>query len=123
MRKNSHLFKKRRDFHISTYENVDCESLLISDKKEKEKSFGRINKIINLYGKNVDAYRKKNLVHTSSFFYAVYAKTISLFSNSSDAFFISANNGRSELTKSSFGTFVKSLPFFICYSCQVLGGG
>src|SRR5574344_1757973 len=111
-REDDKIFSKCKDFYLSPYGNVDCESLPIIDKKEIEKSCGRIVKEIKVSRSKVDAFRKEHLIHTSSFFYGVYAKVIALYSNATDAFFLTVNNGRDEESKNSIGMFVKSYPIY-----------
>lgn len=106
-------YEEEKKYFDDTFGGVDAESLPTQDKDDGEVRYGRFDMPLEEWGdKEVSAFIKKNGIRRSSFFLATTALTLGLYSFSDEVSFAYVDNGRDEKSKSSFGMFVRTLPFY-----------
>ena len=116
LKENEALAKKEyqssKDYFEKLVGDVETDSTIVEDKLEEKVSYQNIRRKISISDKDVKSITKPLKIKTSSFFLAAFSYLLAKFNMDENALFLTVNNARSEGVKKSFGSYVKTFPFF-----------
>ena len=108
-------YQSSKEYFEKLVGDVETDSTLVDDKTEKEVSYGNIRRKISISDEEVKSITKPLKIKTSSFFLAAFAYLLAKINMDENALFLTVNNARSEGVKRSFGSYVKTFPFFVSF--------
>ena len=93
--------------------DVETDSTLVEDKIEETISYHNIRRKILITDKEVKSITKPLKIKTSTFFLTAFGYLLARFNMDDKALFLTVNNARNEGVRRSFGSYVKTYPFYI----------
>ncbi|MBE6133679.1 MAG: amino acid adenylation domain-containing protein [Erysipelotrichaceae bacterium] len=106
-------YQASKDYFEKLVGDVETDSTIVEDKADQEISYGNIRKSLKIKDEQVKKITKSLGIKTSSYFLGAFSFLLAKFNMDNEALFLTVNNARSEEVRNSFGSYVKTYPFFI----------
>ncbi len=107
-------YEEEKKYYEDTFGGVDVESLPTQDKDDGTVSYARFDMSLKEWNnQDVSNFIKKQGIRRTSFFLAASSLALGLYSFSEEAAFAFVENGRDAQSKSSYGMYVRTLPFYV----------
>ena len=111
LKDNKYLDSK--NYYEKLVGDVETDSSIAVDKIESTPTYKNIRKPLKISASDIKKLHTDLGVKTSSIFLGAFALLLTKFNMDSDALFLSVNNARNESVKRSFGSYVKTFPFYV----------
>ena len=113
-------YQPSKDYFEKLVGDVETDSTIVEDKVEEQVSYQNIRRKISINDKQVKSITKPLNIKTSSFFLGAFAYLLAKFNMDEEALFLTVNNARNEKVRNSFGSYVKTYPFFIHFENETI---
>ena len=113
---SSPKYSEDKEYYQKLLDGTEIDSSVIEDKKEDNVSYDLIKADLDIDGKRIREYVKKNNIKTSSFFIGAFNLLISKLNNDNNALTLSVHNGRNDKVRNSLGCYIKTYPVLLTYN-------
>ena len=106
-------YQSSKEYFEKLVGDVETDSTLVEDKIEETVSYHNIRRKISISDSEVKSVTKPLNIKTSSYFLAAFSYLLAKFNMDDSALFLTVNNARTEEVRRSFGSYVKTYPFYV----------
>jgi len=110
---NKKTYQASKEYFEKLVGDVETDSTIVEDKTDEQISYGNIRRKLAIKNEQVKKVTKGLGIKTSSYFLGAFAYLLAKFNMDNEALFLTVNNARTEGVRHSFGSYVKTYPFFL----------
>ncbi|MCR4561907.1 MAG: amino acid adenylation domain-containing protein [Bacilli bacterium] len=111
----SKAYEEAKDYYEKLVGDVETDSTPTEDKNDGVIAYDNVRVPLTITNRQIKELTKKIGVKTSTVFIGAFAYLLSKYNMDNAALFLTVNNGRTAEVKHSYGSYVKTYPFYLSY--------